>query len=150
MVLKIKICILFIVFVNIISCSNDRIDTVANLSTIEKDTDVDLLKNKFSFALAKVLFENENVRELIKTEALKQFDYDYDVLYMLVKGKILKDGNSLETLLSQYMDKRELLLLVHQVPTLTIFVPMLPYSIFSVETWNVDKEIPCVAYKSEK
>lgn len=40
------------------------------------------------------------VRKLIKEEAIKQFDYDYDVLYMLVKDKKLSGGGTLEEFLS--------------------------------------------------
>lgn len=45
-----------------------------------------ILKQKFSSALVKVLGQNEEVRSLIKEEALKQIDFDYDVLYCLIKA----------------------------------------------------------------
>lgn len=41
------------------------------------------LKKDFSIALAKVLSENQDVRDLIKKEALKKIDFDYDVLSLL-------------------------------------------------------------------
>lgn len=78
------------------SCSDNMIENSENSSLIEKnDGEVDLnsLKSEFSFALARVLNESEGVRKLIKEEAIKQFDHDYDVLYMLVKNKQLSGGN---------------------------------------------------------
>ena len=68
------------------ACSNDEYDIVNDspLNSEDNIENVSYLKNRFSFALAKVLYENEDVRALIKEEALKQFDYEYDVLFQLV------------------------------------------------------------------
>ncbi|TWV12355.1 hypothetical protein FQ707_10550 [Bacteroidaceae bacterium HV4-6-C5C] len=150
MISKIRIYSLLMILFIALSCSNDRIDTFANAFSVEKEKNVDYLKSKFSLALAKVLSENKNAREFIKNEALKQFDYDYDVLYMLVKDKTIMDGKSLEMLLLQHMKKNDLYSLIHQIPALTIFVPSLPENIFSAEEWNVEQEVPCVAFKNEK
>ena len=135
------------------SCSNDMIETSNNSSLIEEsydEIDLNSLKSEFSFALARVLNESEGVRKLIKEEAIKQFDYDYDVLYMLVKDKKLRGGGTLEEFLSKYMSKENLLALYKEMPTLTVFVPVLPNDIFSAEKWNVAQEVPFVAYKSKE
>ena len=84
-----------LILLMIVSCYNDKFDTIDNLSLVE-DNNIELkqesnLKSKFSLALAKVFAENKDVRKLIKREALKQFDYDYDVLYMLVKDKKMEN-----------------------------------------------------------
>lgn len=105
------------------------IETSNNSSLIEEsydEIDLNSLKSEFSFALARVLNESEGVRKLIKEEAIKQFDYDYDVLYMLVKDKKLSGGGTLEEFLSKYMSKENLLALYKEMPTLTVFVPVLP------------------------
>ena len=135
------------------SCSNDMIETSNNSSLIEEsydEIDLNSLKSEFSFALARVLNESEGVRKLIKEEVIKQFDYDYDVLYMLVKDKKLSGGGTLEEFLSKYMSKENLLALYKEMPTLTVFVPVLPNDIFSAEKWNVAQEVPFVAYKSKE
>ena len=54
------------------------------------------IKKEFGAALAKVLKDSPAVRKLIKDEALKQIDFDYDVLYLLVKDEILSDNTTLE------------------------------------------------------
>ncbi|WP_299096272.1 hypothetical protein [uncultured Bacteroides sp.] len=135
------------------SCSNDMIETSNNSSLIEEsydEIDLNSLKSEFSFALARVLNESEGARKLIKEEAIKQFDHDYDVLYMLVKEKRLSGEGTLEELLSKYMSKENLQVLYRKMPTLTIFVPVLPEDIFSAEKWNVAQEIPFVAYKNKE
>ena len=135
------------------SCSDNMVENSENSSLIEKnDGEVDLnsLKSEFSFALARVLNESEGVRKLIKEEAIKQFDHDYDVLYMLVKDKQLGGGGTLEGFLLKYVSRENLLSLYKEMPTLTIFVPSLPGDSFSAEGWNTAKEIPYVAYKNKE
>lgn len=111
------------------------------------DTNSDL-KAKFSKGLAKVLAESKEVRELIKFEALKKINYDYDVLYELVKDVSLKDGTTLEGLLSKHVSSDILTSISLKLPTLTIFVPSLPENSFSADLWNIENEIPEVAFRS--
>ena len=109
------------------SCSDNMVENSENSSLIEKnDGEVDLnsLKSEFSFALARVLNESEGVRKLIKEEAIKQFDHDYDVLYMLVKDKQLGGGGTLEGFLLKYVSRENLLSLYKEMPTLRfLFLP---------------------------
>lgn len=95
----------------------------------------------------KVLGQNEEVRSLIKEEALKQIDFDYDVLYCLIKDKQLKNGVTLEEYLEKYLTSDELKCIHKQLPTLTLFVPTLPENSFSVHSWNTIDELPAVAVK---
>lgn len=62
------------------SCSDDQ--NIVQNHTINKDTEEAFNPTeKFAIALAKVLKENKEVRELIKNEALKKINFDYDVLF---------------------------------------------------------------------
>lgn len=106
------------------------------------------LKRDFGVALAKVLAESQESRVLLKEEALKQIDYDYDVIYQLVKSHKMTNGETFEDLLSKYIDKERLQLIDIESPTLTIFVPSLPNNSFSAELWDVDKDIPVVAIRT--
>lgn len=106
------------------------------------------IKKEFGKALAKVLTESAPARELIKKEALKKIDYDYDVLYLMVKNEVLSDNMTLEELLSKYLDKDFFNLIENQIPNLTIFVPELPEDSFSAELWNVKTDIPDVAVRT--
>lgn len=145
---------LFVILLTLlmVSCSNEEYDVVDNTSSTQEAEmeNFDFLIGKFSLSLAKVFSENEDVRELIKEEALKQFDCDYDVLYLLVNDKPLAGGRTLEKLLLQYLTVEEISSLIHKMPTLTIYVPSLPEDTFSAESWNVQQDIPFVAYKNEK
>jgi hypothetical protein len=129
------------------------------------------LKLKFAEAFSNALIANKDLRRLVKEEALKQFDKDYDVLYALVKNKSLtpteylktssnktsknllqKSANALtlrEALLPFFSSEAELIEIEQKLPLLTIFVPELPLGYFSAETWDVNDEtqIPDVALR---
>jgi len=129
------------------------------------------LKLKFAEAFSNALIANKDLRRLVKEEALKQFDKDYDVLYALVKNQSLtpteylktssnktsknllqKSANALtlrEALLPFFSSEAELLEIEQKLPLLTIFVPELPLGYFSAETWDINDEtqIPDVALR---
>ena len=129
------------------------------------------LKLKFAQAFSNALVANKDLRRLVKEEALKKFDKDYDVLYALVKNKSLvpsdygnnaksktsksllaKSSNALtvrEALLPFFNNEAELAEIEQKLPLLTIFVPELPLGYFSAETWDVNDEtqIPDVALR---
>ena len=75
---------------------------------IENTDNIDMGKESvienFAKAFAVVLYENEECRDLIKTEALKKINHDYDVLYMLVKDKELNNGATFTKLFTTKKD----------------------------------------------
>ena len=107
----------------------------------------DQLKMQFGSAFAKVLAEDKEVREIVKEEALKQIDYDYDVLYLMIKDRKNKMGNTVEQLLLKYIPEASLSIIVDMIPNLTIFIPELPENTFSAETWDISSVIPKVAVR---
>ena len=142
--------LVFLVFLSVASCNeslNDIDKNVVSATFLEQSESNLILKQKFSSALVKVLGQNEEVRSLIKEEALKQIDFDYDVLYCLIKDKQLKNGVTLEEYLEKYLTSDELKCIHKQLPTLTLFVPTLPENSFSVHSWNTIDELPAVAVK---
>ncbi len=145
------IAILFITLF-ITSCNNEEITPEVfnpNLTEIKDNMSTktfESLHEDFATALAKVFNNSKEVRELIKAEALKMIDDDYDVLYMLVKDIKLKDNSTLESSLSKYMPIKDISKLIQEIPTLTIFVPELIDDAFSAEKWDTDLDIPKVAF----
>lgn len=105
---------------------------------------MDELHTAFAKILAPALADNIELRELIKSEALKQFDNDYDVLYHHIRDLEI-NGETVSEILQDYAESPEQFNLIeNQLPLLTIFVPELP-SGFSADSWNVNTEIPKVA-----
>lgn len=125
----------------------DLMDWPNNSTKYNNITDKDLLKTKFGYALAKVLAEDKDVRKIIRNEALKKINYDYDVLYAMIKNKKNHGGETVEELLLKYISKDSLSIITNQLPTLTIFVPELPENAFSAEKWDILNTIPKVAIR---
>jgi hypothetical protein len=123
-------------------------DLLENELQEEQEVSEITLKKKFAKALAKVLNESVEVRELIKKEALKKINYDYDVLYYLINDIELSSGNTLEDLMMKYLSKGTLSKIKEILPTITIFVPQLPENSFSANVWNTKKDVPCVAVRT--
>lgn len=77
------------------SCSSEEFTTPQVQNTLKAEIPFNSikmdengqLKMKFAESLAKALFANKDLRRLVKEEALKKFDKDYDVIYQLVKNK---------------------------------------------------------------
>jgi len=105
----------------------------------------------FATALYDALKESPRLREIIKTEALKQFNKEYDVLYQFIKDEWVEDGQTVRQLLLKHFENEENLATIETShPTLTIFVPQLPENSFSAEIWNTVEQIPAVAIHSTK
>lgn len=138
------VLILFVTY----GCTQDDFETVNDESksiNLSIANDSEQLQIEFGKVLAKGLYNSNELRLLIKTKALKQFNKDYDVLYHLIKDESLENG-TVESYLSSFATSTaEYLEMVEQLPLLTIFVPSLPD--FSAENWNVDEEIPQVAVR---
>ena len=123
------------------------------------------IMEKFGIGISAALKVKE-FRELIKTESLKRFNKDTDVLYTLIKDKPFNGGDEYlrklnksskvsnfptlhDFLIPFFLSEEELNNYENQLPLLTIFVPELPDNSFSAETWDVNdlEQIPDVAIR---
>lgn len=140
-----KIYLLLILIISLSNCTKEHLDPN---NVVDKQVDVlseDILKIKFAKILSQALFESPELRKLIKSEALKRFDNDDEVLYQLIKKCPIR-GTSLSDYLSRFADSEaEFMAIENRLPLLTILVPSLPN--FSVDSWNTETEIPEVAVK---
>lgn len=144
------------ILISFVSCSseilNDNLSGSVNKTTLSIENDTikshELLED-FSKALSSALNSSVELRRLIKDEALKMFDYDYDVLYLSINTYKLSSGKTVDELMELYIDTSKLELVKQKYPTLTIFVPVLPDNSFSAESWNPEDEIPYTALRIE-
>jgi hypothetical protein len=108
------------------------------------------LKKEFGSAFSKALVQSKELRDVIREEAIKQFDNDYDVLYENIKDKKIGAGTINELISQFYENKSDAELIAKELPLLTIFVPELPENSFSAAKWNTSNEIPEVAINLPK
>ena len=129
------------------SCSSeDNIvlseDDVLPTETVKVDKNA--LMNQFAQTLSKVVRENQKVRELVKNEAIKQFDKNYDVLWIEACDKMAGDATFRELMVAK--SSEEFMASVEQnVPLLNILFPKI--SMFDVSAENYDssdEELPVV------
>jgi len=150
--LKSVFCLFVCIFM--LSCKTNLSDDQINPKQGYKNARAGLeekeyLKKSFAISLAKSLKESKMFREILKSEALKQFDEDYDVLYNFIKNKTLENNIKVKDLILKNMDNRAKIKDIERLlPTLTIFVPSLPMESFSASKWNVETQIPKVAIRS--
>ncbi|MEZ0007363.1 hypothetical protein ABH942_002744 [Flavobacterium sp. 28YEA47A] len=123
--------------------------TVQELNKISKKDEKSILKEEFALSLMKSIKESPALRSLIKNEALKMFNKDYEVLVYTIKDYTLENGMTLEETINQNADSNfQLSNLLRVEPTLTLLVPELPLESFSAKKWNTLSEIPAVAIRT--
>lgn len=130
-----------VISITIFSCKKEF---NSNAKPQQKTNSVTKQKAEESFgkAFAKSL-SNQGLREVIKSEALKKFDNDFDILYAAIKDEKLENGQTVQQLVESNYDKGVDKDVLFAVPTLTIFVPNLGF--FSAEKWDSKNIIPQVA-----
>lgn len=107
-----------------------------------KSYDKEALKAEFARVLSSVVYENQDVREFLKNEAVLQFDKNYDVLYISIKDKLIGKRTFRELLVEtsseDFMDDVEA-----GVPLLNILFPKLAMFNLSPEQYDSnDNELP--------
>lgn len=110
-----------------------------------------LLKQKFGFALVNSLKESRLLRELLKDEALKMFNKDYEVLVYTILNRELEGGATFRGLIAKHSDKDfDLKELLSLEPTLTVMIPELPNNSFSAEIWDAANDVPAIAIRTNE
>ncbi|PWK28351.1 hypothetical protein LV89_01135 [Arcicella aurantiaca] len=109
----------------------------------------DAARIQFAKILAKAL-ENKEVREFVKSESLKMFDNDYDVLYHANKNKLVNGTESFSSVLakSNNLKEGELDKIVNILPKLNILIP--DFFVQSAKTWDTETDIPLVAVSNSE
>lgn len=106
--------------------------------------------SSFSTILSKAAHDNQNIRFFIKSKALEQFDYDYDVFYPFVKNSEVEPGKTFRDILLEYTDEKSLCAIEKAIPKLTILVPDWSWiRCFNVNEWDATEQniaVGCVSY----
>lgn len=137
-----------------ISCNEDYVsDNLKNTDEVSSITTSSIKEqNMTNFAniLSKVVYDNKDVRNFLKLEALKQFDENYDVLYHSVKDKSI-NGKSFREILISYSSEKEINEIEKNVPLLNILLPEIKIFNVSPEDLDInDPEIPIAISTSKE
>lgn len=128
------------------SCSKEMEDSVVKdnevVSTSARKASVDA-KIELAKVMAKAV-KNPEIRKLIRTEAIKKFDNDYDVLLQSVKNNKLSSGKVLLEAIADYADDKDRVKrIVDDLPLLTFFIP----NYYSAEKWKED-DVPIIVVRN--
>lgn len=143
-----KLLILLFFALSIFSCTKETDEpsqTLGNDQTTVTKMSVGDAQQAFARILSKAVYNHRAVRQFIKTEAIKQFDNDYDVFYPFVKDKKVDGQRTFREVLLSYCDnEKDLDQIEESLPLLNILVPNLSlFCDFTAENWNVtDNEMP--------
>lgn len=141
-----KLIVLLVLLSVFVSCKKNE-DIITDSTNVLITNETDNMQMEFAKTLAIAIADNTELRGLIKKEALKKFDNDYDILYQTIKDDII-GSTTVSELLSNYASSKEQFKLIEKrLPLLTIFIPILPN--FSPETWNTSSEVPKIAVRLE-
>ncbi|MDY0904217.1 hypothetical protein [Pedobacter sp. CFBP9032] len=127
----------------VISCKKDLSNSQKDLEILQPKSKTVELQTSFAKILAKALSSEEDLRDFIRVESLKEFDRDNDILYHQIKDVEVSNGKSFRSKLLNYTTEGELSKVESELPLLTIFVPTLPN--FNPMDWNTKTEIPMIA-----
>ena len=105
---------------------------------------------EFARVLSIAIYERQDVRDFVKSEAVKQFDRNYDILYVGVKDKRI--GNStFREILKDFSSEEFICELEQAVPLLNILFPKLPMFDLTPEKYDTrDNELPVIVPLDKK
>lgn len=148
--------LLLIVFFSLNSCTEDVLDSdidiyntdyTNTLLPVYSDSIKGLAQASFASSLSRAVYDNEELRHLIKEEALKMFDNDYEILWLDFKHAKLSTGKTVRESLIEYSSEEELLEIEEALPLLTVLVPDLTLiGSFNARSWDVSNPEVCVCY----
>ena len=135
---------------SLFSCSNEieelNTPSVSVCSTSSKEE----VMAEFAKALSSVISENQDARELIKTEALKKFDKNYDILWDEIKDKSI-GSCTLREAIAQKTSNEFIMQAETKVPLLNILFPEIRMFDVSPEKYSSsDAELPVVVVNNDK
>lgn len=145
--IKVTIIVLLTSILSLYGCAKE-------ISVAEHETDQTEPRTTlrdFAEILSSAVYSEPALRDFIKSEALKEFDRDYDVFYPFVKDEIVSEGQTFSQVLKKYDTKNRLQEIEIQEPLLNILVPdwsWVDKDCFSVNSWDTSIREVAVTYDS--
>jgi hypothetical protein len=145
-----KNCLLFLgitmsMIMGISACRQTEIPTPGNSPVKLSDAKKEELANYFSSNLSRALQAEPLLRTFLKTESIKQFDGDYDVLYQIVKNEKITAKETFREILLKYGNSDQLNFIDRNY--LDLNMKVLGFEL-PVEAWNIHAFSPMVVVRT--
>lgn len=142
--MKSKILAASLLALSLMACSKEEALMPQNLST-STSIEAGISKQDFAVALSKAIEKTPRLADVLRNEALKQFDNNTDVLYHLVKDIEVNSGNTVEMLIANEWSRgnKDFQERVDASPLLNIFASDLEVfdESLGLGSWNTAKEV---------
>lgn len=140
--MQFKQIIPLLIMLSVISC-NDELTLSYSSAFSQKEPPVMLVdkkqaKEKFASILSKAVYQHKSLRDFLKTEALEQFDENYDVLYALVRDKQI-GKQTFREILVENSSEQEMRAIEEKLPLLNVLLPAIVFE--DMDPSNFDTRI---------
>jgi hypothetical protein len=130
------------------SCAKESIENASVDAAAIVNEDSQYLSS-FAQILSAAVYNEPELRDYIKKEALAEFDMDHDVFYPFVKDEVVSGGKTFGDILDKYDTEGVLEEIEAHEPLLNILVPdwsWVDEGCFSVKTWDTSLREVAVTY----
>lgn len=130
------------------SCAKESIENAGVDAAAIVNEDSQYLSS-FAQILSAAVYNEPELRDYIKKEALAEFDMDHDVFYPFVKDEVVSGGKTFGDILDKYDTEGVLEEIEAHEPLLNILVPdwsWVDEGCFSVKTWDTSLREVAVTY----
>lgn len=130
------------------SCAKESIENAGVDAAAIVNEDSQYLSS-FAQILSAAVYNEPELRDYIKKEALAEFDMDHDVFYPFVKDEVVSGGKTFGDILDKYDTEGVLEEIEAHEPLLNILVPdwsWVDEGCFSVKTWDTSHREVAVTY----
>lgn len=127
------------------SCSKDAIVMTNDfkMKQISNSGDQSYEMQQFASVLSKSIYQNKNLRKLLKEKAIQRFDYNYDVIYYPIRNEKISEDKTVRDILVSNSSEDFIAKIENNIPLLNIFIPKISDLKVYPETLNVDEyELP--------
>lgn len=142
--------ILIIIVALFSSCAKESIENGGGNDVPIINEDSGYLSS-FAQILSAAVYNEPELRDYIKVEALAEFDMDHDVFYPFVKDEVVSTGKTFRDVLKKYDTEGVLEAIEAHEPLLNILVPdwsWVDSGCFSVNSWDTSIKEVLVTYSS--
>lgn len=149
-------CILFILCQ---SCSTNEDILLETKPEIASDNNkIDLRSDsskttsfvEFAKILSKIIYENKGIREFLKSEALKKFDHNNDILWIKISDEIV-NGKTIKQIFEEKSSVKFIATIEKDIPLLNVLFPEIFAGKFSAKTYNpADADLPVILLGKNK
>lgn len=142
---RIHLLVYALIALGVVSCSDETTAVLPHDVKVPRaltELNKEQAKARFATILSKAVYQHKEVRDFLKSEALQQFDENYDVLYAVARDKQV-GKKSFRQLLVESSSEGEVAAIEQKLPLLNILLPSITCEEMNPENFDTkSSEVP--------